>query len=125
MNKKEIKSLEEIRTLVDSFYDKVRGDALLKDIFNDRIQNHWPEHLEKMYRFWTTVLLGEAAYHGSPFLPHTSLPIELKHFERWLQLFHETLEEHFYGDKAEEAKRRASQMAAMFHHKIKHLKAST
>lgn len=104
--------------LVDSFYAKVREDDLLGDIFNNVIQNRWSEHLAKMYRFWQTVLLEEHTYYGSPFPPHANLPIEKKHFDRWMKLFCETLDEYFTGTKAEEAKWRAEKMAEMFQHKL-------
>ncbi|MEQ8624957.1 MAG: group III truncated hemoglobin [Vicingaceae bacterium] len=125
MVKTEITTLVDIKTLVDKFYEKVRNDELLKDIFNDRIQGKWPKHLEKMYRFWQTVLLDEHTYSGSPFLPHASMPIEIEHFNRWIELFGKTLDENFNGEKAKEALKRAKMMAAMFHHKIEHYKNST
>ena len=123
--KKEIATLEDVKTLVDEFYGKVREDNLLKDIFNERIQDRWPEHLEKMYRFWQTVLLDEHTYSGSPFLPHSTMPIQMEHFNRWIKLFNETLEESFTGEKAKEASKRAKMMADMFHHKIEYYKNST
>lgn len=67
--KKDITKLEDIKLLVDTFYGKVREDEKLQDIFNNVIQDRWPEHLEKLYRFWQTVLLEKHTYHGSPFLP--------------------------------------------------------
>ncbi len=118
MMKKELTSPEDIRRLVDAFYAKVKADAVLAGIFNEKIRDRWPVHLEKMYRFWETVLLDEHTYTGSPFAPHARLPIGTEHFDRWLSLFHETLGEHFSGEKAEEAKWRAEKMAAMFLHKI-------
>lgn len=117
---RQILSLEDIKNLVDTFYDRVREDELIGQIFEERIQNRWPEHLEKMYRFWQTVLLEEHTYFGSPFPPHASLPIHWKHFERWLQLFDATVDELFTGDKAEEAKWRADKMAEMFNYKIEY-----
>ena len=51
--------LDDIKILVDTFYDKARQDTLLGPIFEGVIEDRWPEHLEKMYRFWQTVLLGE------------------------------------------------------------------
>lgn len=116
----QILSLEDIQKLVDTFYDKVRLDELIGPIFNQRIQNRWPEHLAKMYRFWQTVLLGEHTYFGSPFPPHASLPVEWEHFERWLQLFNTTVDELFIGEKADEAKWRANKMAKMFNYKIEY-----
>ncbi len=116
--KKEILSLDEIKLLVNTFYDKVREDDLLKDIFNNIIQDKWPIHLEKMYRFWQTVLLEEHTYSGSPFAPHANLPVDKTHFNRWLLLFNATIDELFTGEKADEAKWRANKMAEIFQLKI-------
>ena len=115
---KEIEVLDDIKVLVDNFYSKVREDDLLKDIFNNIIQDRWPEHLEKMYRFWQTVLLGEHTYHGSPFVPHAKLPVDRIHFDRWLELFYKTVDEHFQGEKAVRAKWQGDRMAEMFLFKI-------
>lgn len=114
----EILNIEDIRLLVDTFYKKVGQDALLGDIFNNVIQDRWPQHMEKMYTFWQTVLLGQHTYYGSPFPPHAQLPVTKKHFDRWLGLFHATLDELFEGEKVGEAKWRASKMAEMFQLKI-------
>lgn len=119
---KQILRLWDIKLLVDSFYGKVREDALLAPIFNEKIGRRWSEHLPKMYRFWQTVLLGEHTYQGSPFPPHAQLPIDASHFERWLELFQGTIDELFTGEKAEEAKWRASKMAEMFQYKIEHIR---
>lgn len=116
----EITDIEDIKLLVNTFYGKVRRDDQLADIFNNAIQNRWPEHLEKMYRFWQTVLLGDHTYYGSPFAPHAKLPIKPEYFDRWLSLFNRTIEEHFEGEKSVEAKWRASQMARMFQMKLDH-----
>ncbi len=116
--KHDIQNIEDIQLLVNSFYGKVREDDLLKDIFNERIQDRWPQHLEKMYRFWQTVLLDEHTYAGSPFVPHAKLPVELEHFENWLKLFNGTVDELFVGEKAERAKWQGQRMAEMFHSKI-------
>jgi hemoglobin len=124
MNIVEIEDLDHVKLLVNSFYDKVRNDDLLKDIFNNVIQDQWPSHLEKMYRFWQTVLLEEYTYQGSPFLPHASLPVQKIHFDRWLFLFNETINEHFKGEKAERAKWQGERMAIMFLSKIEMYKGS-
>jgi len=114
MNRQDILSLEDVKHLVNSFYGKVREDETLAPIFNERIGNRWPEHLEKMYRFWQTVLLDEHTYFGAPFPPHASLPVQHLHFEKWLALFHKTVDELFVGQIAEEAKWRGNRMAEMF-----------
>ena len=117
---KNISNIEDIQLMVNSFYEKVRRNDLLGDIFNSIIQDNWDTHLEKMYRFWQTVLLSEHTYYGSPFAPHAKMPIEQKHFERWKALFVDTVDEHFIGKKADEAKWRAEKMAEMFLMKIEY-----
>ncbi len=119
---KDIADIEDIRRLVNTFYGKIREDNLLKDIFNTRIQDKWDEHLEKMYRFWQTVLLEEHTYNGSPFLPHARLPVEKEHFDQWLLLFGQAMDELFTGPKAERAKWQANRMAEMFQYKINYYK---
>ncbi|MCB9186465.1 MAG: group III truncated hemoglobin [Flavobacteriales bacterium] len=123
--KKDIADIEDIKLLVNRFYDSVREDELLGPIFNDVIKDRWPEHLEKMYRFWQTVLLEEHTYHGSPFPPHAKLPVEKPHFERWINLFFATIDNHFDGELASEAKWRAQKMAEMFNYKIDYYRNSS
>ena len=43
---KDILTLEDVKRLVDVFYEKVRANDMLAPVFNERIQNLWPEHLE-------------------------------------------------------------------------------
>ncbi|MDY0090289.1 MAG: group III truncated hemoglobin [Flavobacteriaceae bacterium] len=116
--KKDITTLDDIKLLVDSFYGKIRIDILLGGIFNGVIKDRWPEHLEKMYTFWQTVLLEEHTYYGSPFLPHAKLPVDAEHFERWMKLFNETVDTFFEGNKATKAKWQGQRMAEMFLSKI-------
>lgn len=116
--KEDILTLEDVKLLVDDFYHRVREDELLAGIFNEKIGGRWPEHLEKMYRFWQTVLLDEHTYSGSPFAPHARLPLEKTHFERWLLIFAATVDGNFSGEKAAEAKWRAQKMAEMFSYKL-------
>ena len=119
---KDIIRMEDIKTLVDAFYEKIRHDELLAPIFNERIQDQWPQHLEKMYAFWQTVLLNERIYYGSPFPPHAQLPVDHSHFQRWMKLFTLTADKLFQGEKAREAKWRAGKMVEMFESKIDYYK---
>jgi hemoglobin len=121
-NNPELLTLNDIKLLVDTFYERIRHHQLLAPVFNERIQDKWPEHLEKMYRFWQTVLLYEHTYLGSPFPPHAQLPVDHTHFAAWMALFTKTVDELFTGLKAEEAKWRAGKMAELFEAKITHIK---
>ena len=50
----------DVRVLVDTFYEKVREDALLDPIFSDVAKVDWEHHLPKMYAFWNGMILGKA-----------------------------------------------------------------
>jgi hemoglobin len=122
MENTDILNLADVKLLVDSFYGKVRDNELLAPIFNGVIGEKWPVHLEKMYGFWQTLLLETPVYSGSPFLKHAKLPIEKEHFDTWMKLFTETIDEHFTGAKADEAKWRAARMSEMFQYKLAYYK---
>ena len=117
-----LQDLDDVKLLVDTFYGKVRADELLAPVFNNRIEDRWKLHLEKMYTFWQTLLLEEHTYNGRPFPPHAALPVDHEHFERWLSLFTQTVDELFTGGKAEEAKWRAGKIAEVFEAKIRHFR---
>ncbi|RBN50490.1 group III truncated hemoglobin [Flavobacterium psychrolimnae] len=114
----DITTFDDIKLLVDTFYSKVQKDEFIGPIFNEKIGNRWPEHLEKMYRFWQTILLEVHSYSGSPFPPHKQLPVAKEHFDRWMEIFTKTTDSLFVGPLAEEAKLRAKNMAEMFNYKI-------
>ncbi|RYF21113.1 MAG: group III truncated hemoglobin [Flavobacteriales bacterium] len=120
----DISTLEDIQLLVNTFYSRVRENKLLGPIFNEKIGDRWPEHLEKMYRFWQTVLLEVHTYSGSPFPPHAKLPVSQEHFDNWLKLWHGTIDEFFAGEKAEDAKWRGDRMAEMFMYKIEYYRSN-
>ncbi len=81
-----------IDRLVRSFYDKVRADALLAPVFAERIAD-WEPHLKRMGEFWSSVALMTGVYHGRPMEKHLPLPVDSRHFDRWLQLFEQTARE--------------------------------
>lgn len=119
---RDIATIDDIKVLVDTFYERIQKDEILGIIFNQNIQDRWPEHLNKMYRFWQTILLEEYTYEGRPFAPHAHLPIHQIHFDHWLMLFTETIDSKFEGPKVEEAKWRAQKMAVMFISKLDYLR---
>jgi hemoglobin len=104
----------DVRRLVDTFYSKVQADALLNPIFADVAKVDWAHHLPKMYAFWNGLILGKPGYEGRPFPAHAVLPVDLTHFERWLALFHATVDELFTGEGALRAKNAAASIAHTF-----------
>ncbi|HLZ64822.1 MAG TPA: group III truncated hemoglobin [Aliidongia sp.] len=81
-----------IARLVDGFYARVREDAVLGPVFAARIAD-WTPHLEKMRAFWSSVALMTGRYQGQPMRLHVPLPIDARHFDRWLALFEATARE--------------------------------
>lgn len=81
-----------IARLVDAFYDRVRADPLLGPVFAARLSD-WGPHLEQMRLFWSSVALMSGVYHGRPMPRHLPLPVDARHFDRWLELFEVTAAE--------------------------------
>jgi hemoglobin len=90
---------EQLSDLVDRFYAKVREDGALGPIFNSAVAD-WPEHLDKLTAFWSSVMLTSGRYKGNPMAAHLKhkAAIEPAMFARWLALWRETavetLDEH-------------------------------
>ena len=113
--KEDIALRDDIKSLVDSFYEKVKQDPILGPVFS---HVDWPNHLPIMYNFWSSMLLGDQSYQGNPFQRHIHLAIDSSHFTRWLELFTWTVDQLFAGPKAEEAKDRAKSISGLFQHKL-------
>lgn len=111
----DITDRRDVILLVNTFYDKVKSDPLIGKLFS-RVT--WDTHLPVMYSFWSSMMLGEASYRGNPLQKHLPLPLEKEHFERWLALWMETVDELFKGDRAEEIKMRAQSIAGIFQVKM-------
>jgi hemoglobin len=113
---------DEIAELVRRFYGDVAQDDLLGPMFNDVAQVDWSEHLPKLTAFWCRALLGMPGYQGNPFrahvLVHAKRPFSPEHFERWLGLFHETLELGWTGPYADRAGEVADNVARVHSQQI-------
>jgi hemoglobin len=60
-----------------------------------------------MIHFWSFALLNEPGYTTNVVEKHLHMPLKEVHFERWLTLFNETIDEYFSGEIANQAKQRA------------------
>ncbi len=112
----------DVHWLVDRFYDKIKTDKVVGYIFNDVMKVNWEKHLPVMYAFWENALFYTGGYEGNAMKKHLNInrvtPLQKKHFNRWLQLFNETVDEYFEGEKAELAKQRALSIATIMQVKI-------
>lgn len=105
-----------VRRVVDDFYAKARRDPLIGPIFNTAIpEAEWPRHLAIIADFWSAMVLGTGRYKGSPMPKHLSLPgLEDVHFQRWLGLFRDTVEQICSEDVAALFVDRAERIAHSF-----------
>jgi hemoglobin len=119
---RDIATRDDIVSLVDGFYARVREDDLLGPIFNDIARVDWAAHLPKMYDFWDSVLFGRAQFKGNPLAVHRALatraPMTDAAFGRWIVLFHATVDDLFSGPVAFEAKQRAVRIAMTMQYHI-------
>jgi hemoglobin len=115
---KDIEDITSIKVFVDAFYIKVRADAVIGPVFSEAIKGDWQPHLDRMYAFWNAALFGVSGFTGNPFAKHAPLGISETHFNRWLDLFGQTIDELFEGKMAENAKTRATLMAILFQNKL-------
>jgi hemoglobin len=99
-----------IERLVDRFYARVRDDAVIGPVFAARIAD-WAPHLAQMRAFWSSVALMTGRYHGQPMRLHAPLPIDARHFDRWLALFEATARELCPPKAAEHFLERARRIA--------------
>lgn len=99
-----------IERLVRAFYARVRADALLGPVFAARIAD-WEPHLQRMCAFWSSVALMSGIYHGRPMEKHLPLPVDARHFDRWLALFEDTAREVCHPAAAEHFIERAHRVA--------------
>ncbi len=120
--KRDIENRADIELLVNTFYDRVKSNALLEPIFNDVAQIDWNAHLPIMYTFWASILLNERSFFGNPMQKHIALSrlttLTETEFSEWLALFTQTVDALFEGEKAEDAKARAANIARLMLHKI-------
>jgi hemoglobin len=104
----------DVERLVRAFYRAAAMDDLLGPVFTAASVS-WPDHLATVTTFWMWQLFGVRGYEGNPLRAHAPVhrrtPFGPEHFERWLDLFTETVDEWFEGPTADMAKTRAAKMA--------------
>jgi hemoglobin len=120
--KTKLENIEDVQLLVHSFYTKVLMDEKLALFFKYVASTGWQKHLEGMERFWCNVLFHEGGYSGNPLQVHKALHqfnrLDSSLFHRYMQLFDETVDELFTGDKAEVVKQRALSISNVMEERI-------
>lgn len=122
MPEKDIKNRQDIEHLIRAFYGKLTKDEVVSHFFNDVVAINWEVHFPIMFDFWESVLFHQPTYRRNAMQIHLNLnakaPLRPQHFERWLSLFEETVDESYSGETANNAKTRARSIATMMQIKI-------
>lgn len=105
---RDLEDVADIEQMVRRFYASVAQDDLLGPIFNDVAEVDWSEHIPRLAMFWSRALFGVQGYSGNPYREHRRIhelsAFRPEHFERWLDLFHGTIDLRWTGPVAERAK---------------------
>ena len=115
----DIETREDCERLVRAFYGRALTDPVIGWLFTDVARLDLEAHVPRIASFWETILLGARSYGGGAFAPHAALNARARlragHFERWLWLWQQTVDELFEGERAQLAKAHAARVARAFH----------
>jgi hemoglobin len=115
---RDIETRADCERLVRAFYSRALTDPIIGWIFTDIAHLDVEAHVPRIAAFWETILLGAQSYRGGAFRPHAELhmkvPLRPGHFDGWLKLWRETVDELFAGPRAELAKTHAERVARAF-----------
>ena len=120
--KEDIIDRKDLDKLMHVFYEQVMKDDLIGHYFNEVIQLDLVVHLPVIVDFWENVLFGTNNYSGNPMAVHKHMndlsPFKSEHFDRWVQVFCQKVDELFEGDNAERIKQRAMSIATIMKVKL-------
>ncbi|MFC4602891.1 group III truncated hemoglobin [Rhodococcus kronopolitis] len=118
----DIETRTDIEVLLRRFYGRALVDDLLAVPFNEVREQGLESHLPVMCDFWETVLFGAGLYRGSALRVHERVrdrhPLGTEHFERWLSLWHETVDAMYAGPRADRAKAQGAGIAAAMNRRL-------
>ena len=121
---KDIKTRNDIQTIMESFYTKALTDELISFFFTEVAPLHMETHMPLIVDFWETVVFGVAKYKGNVLQVHQHIhqlsAFKTEHFARWVVLFQQTVNELYAGSNAEMVKQRAESIATVMRIKLLH-----
>jgi hemoglobin len=115
----DVLSRADIAVVVDNFYARAMQDPIIGYLFEGI---DLPEHLPTIHDFWENILFRTGAYKGGMMYKHLMLnarkPLRPEHFQRWLELFVTTIDEHFAGENANTMKQFAYSVARTIYARV-------
>lgn len=106
------------------FYEKALADEVIGFFFTQVVPLDMAKHLPVITDFWESVVLGTRGYGKNVMAVHQHIhqlsAIRKEHLDRWVELFLQTIEEHFEGPNAILMAQRARSIATMMNLKLNH-----
>lgn len=120
----DISTIKDIEKLVTSFYKQALADEHIGMFFSEAVPIQLDEHLPRIVKFWSSILLYTNEYKDNPMLKHIVLNHKMKvqksHMEQWLSLWNGTIDTLYSGPMADLAKSRAEQIGILMLRKIRY-----
>lgn len=123
--KGDINNRVDVEKFVNAFFKKLMNDEEFSYIFSEIAGIKLLSHLDAQYDFWESAIFQNSKYKEDILMIHLELHFKYKlnqnHFNRWLNLFNETVDELFDGNNASKAKEKALSIASVIKMKIDNL----
>ncbi|MGN6030969.1 MAG: group III truncated hemoglobin [Thermomicrobiales bacterium] len=120
--RRDIETRDDLAALMRAFYGRAFGNPVIGYIFTDITHMDLERHLPIMCDFWEKVLFQRGAYGRDAFTVHARIhevePLTRRHFQAWEDLWHETVDDLFAGEKANLAKLHGSRMAGSIQRRL-------
>ena len=120
----DITNREDLTQIMESFYHKSLQDDIIGYFFTEVAPLKMEIHIPLIVDFWETIVFAKVKYRGNVFSVHEHLhqlsAFKDEHFNRWVFLFKETVNELFSGENAEKIKQRAESIATVMKIKLVH-----
>ena len=118
----DIETRADIEQFIKAFYEKVKTDPVIGIIFTKIVQMDWDHHIPVIVDFWESILLDNPVYKRNAMAVHYDLnkkyPLQKEHFDAWLAIFSQTIDNMFSGSVTQLAKKRAGDIAALMLYKM-------
>lgn len=103
----DLDSRTQIHDMVVAFYRAIVFDDVLGPVFDEIAEVDWPSHIPRLVDYWCRILLGESSYTGAMLVAHQEVgavePFRAEWFDRWHQLFVDTVRAEWSGPHADSA----------------------
>jgi hemoglobin len=111
----DIDTRADLEALLRRFYGAAFVDPVIGVYFTTIAGTDLDAHLPRITDFWERALFRTADYRGDAFAVHHTLdqaaPLTARHFGRWIQLWHASIDGRHSGPRAERAKAQGERIA--------------